>query len=43
LPYQCQHCPKYSGSPDVATAQITPERMAALTGQSIPVARISER
>jgi MoaA/NifB/PqqE/SkfB family radical SAM enzyme len=43
LPYQCQHCPKYSGSPDAATAQITPERMAALTGQSIPVARISER
>jgi MoaA/NifB/PqqE/SkfB family radical SAM enzyme len=43
LPYQCQHCPKYSGSPDAATAQITPEGVVALTGQSSPVARISER
>jgi MoaA/NifB/PqqE/SkfB family radical SAM enzyme len=43
LPYQCQHCPKYSGNPDAATAQITPEGVVALTGQSGAVPRISER
>jgi MoaA/NifB/PqqE/SkfB family radical SAM enzyme len=43
LPYQCQHCPKYSGNPDTATAQITREDRLAVAVRSRSVPGISRQ